>query len=529
MATHPIRVLSLFSGVNGLGLGVKLALPDSEHVCYVEREIEACEVLAARMADGSISSAPIFTDITAFNGKPWRGAVDLIEGGFPCTDLSVAGRQAGIHGEKSGLWFEYLRIIREVQPRWVFIENVPAVIAFPAGGIVLSGLAEAGFDAEWITLQASEVGASHKRSRVFILAYRTSRRFGELRESSGGEGLANRGNEELEHSVNGGLQDRRTSGTGALRDCGDEDHGSAAAEPDRELEYADSKSGDLQQRINGSQPDRAGLPLAHTPHDNGGRRERGTEAGAGPQGIGGGGPASGDGALAHTDGQGLQIGDRERGRAEGECDAESQCSLQSLVDATGQGREEPREYDGGTGGKEGQSGLFDGSERSGSALGNPDQPGLEGWSESRQARGPRGQRASESAGTELADTGCERVQREREQGELGGTGETTGTQGQWCRDAAGHSSTAIPLFAPGPSDSRWPDILREYPWLAPAISEDETIAIFRGEFDGRSDEFDIKDRTDRLRAIGNMVCPMQACLGFVILANRFNYQWREKD
>ena len=88
-----------------------------------------------------------------------------------CTDLSVAGKRAGITGEHSGLWFEYLRIIRAVRPRWCFIENVPAVIAFPAGGTVLGGLAEERFDAEWISLRASDVGAPHRRERVFVFAW----------------------------------------------------------------------------------------------------------------------------------------------------------------------------------------------------------------------------------------------------------------------------------------------------------------------------------------------------------------------
>lgn len=99
-----------------------------------------------------------------------------------CTDLSVAGKQAGIHGAASGLWFEYLRIIREVQPRWVFIENVPGVLAFPAGGIVLKGLAESGLNAEWGTLRASDVGAPHRRERAFILAYRVSSERGQNNE-----------------------------------------------------------------------------------------------------------------------------------------------------------------------------------------------------------------------------------------------------------------------------------------------------------------------------------------------------------
>ena len=113
------------------------------------------------MADGSLDDAPIFTDITAFNGRPWRGVVDLIIGGFPCQDLSVAGKQEGIHGKRSGLWFEYARIIREVEPQWVMVENVPPVLAFPAGHAVLRELAESGFDAEWVSVRAADVGAPH--------------------------------------------------------------------------------------------------------------------------------------------------------------------------------------------------------------------------------------------------------------------------------------------------------------------------------------------------------------------------------
>lgn len=163
--------ISLFSGAGGLDLSVRLAIPGARCVCFVEREAPAAAILAARMEDGSAHEAPIWSDVRTFDGRPWRGRVGGIIGGFPCTDLSVAGRQAGIHGEASGLFFEYCRIIREVQPRWVFIENVPPVLAFPSGGIVLGELAELGFDAEWGTLRASDVGAPHRRERAFILAY----------------------------------------------------------------------------------------------------------------------------------------------------------------------------------------------------------------------------------------------------------------------------------------------------------------------------------------------------------------------
>lgn len=171
MAPRPIRVLSLFTGAGGLDLAIGLALPDARPVCYVEVEINAARILAARFADGSLPEAPVWSDVRAFDGRRWRGAVDLVVGGFPCTDLSVAGKQAGLTGEHSGLWFEYLRIVREIHPRGVFIENVPPVLTFPSGSTVLRGLAESGFNAEWLSLRASDVGAPHRRERAFILAY----------------------------------------------------------------------------------------------------------------------------------------------------------------------------------------------------------------------------------------------------------------------------------------------------------------------------------------------------------------------
>ncbi len=170
--------ISLFAGAGGLDLAVGLALPDARCVCYVEREIEAAGILEARMRDEALDDAPIWSDVSTFDGKPWRGLVDGIAGGFPCQDLSVAGKREGIQrGNRSGLFYEYVRIIRESEPRWVYIENVPAVLAFPAGGIVLGELAAMGFDAEWGTLRAREVGASHQRKRCFVLAYRAGGRW----------------------------------------------------------------------------------------------------------------------------------------------------------------------------------------------------------------------------------------------------------------------------------------------------------------------------------------------------------------
>ena len=119
--------MALFAGIGGIELGLKLAIPGYRTVCYVEREIYAAATLVARMEDEAICEAPVWSDVSTFDGKPWRGTVDLISGGFPCTDISLAGRGAGIDGAASGLWSEYARIIREVEPRFVFVENVPAL------------------------------------------------------------------------------------------------------------------------------------------------------------------------------------------------------------------------------------------------------------------------------------------------------------------------------------------------------------------------------------------------------------------
>lgn len=163
--------ISLFSGAGGLDMGVELGLgPGScRVVAYVEREAYACEVLVSRMEKGDVDPAPVWTDVSTFDGRPFRGLVDVISGGFPCQDISVAGKRAGITGARSGLWKQYLRIVSEVQPRLVFIENV-AALRTSGLEVVLEDLASLGYDAEWGTLRASDVGATHHRDRIFILA-----------------------------------------------------------------------------------------------------------------------------------------------------------------------------------------------------------------------------------------------------------------------------------------------------------------------------------------------------------------------
>jgi len=140
----------------------------------VEIDPFARAVLQARQADGSLPDFPIYEDVRTFDGTAWRDRVDIIAGGFPCQDLSCAGKGAGIDGARSGLWWEMLRVIREARPRYVFLENVPAITGRGLDR-VLGSLADLGFDAEWGVLSAADVGAPHLRKRWWCLARDTAR------------------------------------------------------------------------------------------------------------------------------------------------------------------------------------------------------------------------------------------------------------------------------------------------------------------------------------------------------------------
>ena len=160
--------LALFAGAGGGILGGQLL--GWRTVCAVEWEQYPASVLCARQNDGLLPHFPIWDDVQTFDGKPWRGIVDVISGGFPCQDISCAGKGAGIEGQKSGMWKEFARIISEVRPQYVFVENSPMLTARGLG-TVLGDLSEMGFDAEWGVLSAADVGANHKRERIWILAY----------------------------------------------------------------------------------------------------------------------------------------------------------------------------------------------------------------------------------------------------------------------------------------------------------------------------------------------------------------------
>ena len=161
-----LRLLDTFSGIGGFSYAAEHIVGGFETVAFVEREPYCQQILGKHWPN-----VPIHDDITTFNPEPY--SADVVCGGFPCQDISTAGKQAGIkQGTRSGLFYELIRIICLVQPKYVVLENVSAILA---NGLdtVLAELAQAGFDAEWACIPASAMGACHQRDRWWLVAYPT--------------------------------------------------------------------------------------------------------------------------------------------------------------------------------------------------------------------------------------------------------------------------------------------------------------------------------------------------------------------
>ena len=161
--------LALFAGAGGGILGGHLL--GWRTVCAVEWEPYPASVLCARQNDGILPPFPIWDDVQTFDGFAWRGLVDVVSGGFPCQDISAAGKGAGIDGKRSGMWGHMARVVSEVRPRYVFVENSPMLVT---RGLerVLGDLTALGYDTKWTVMGAANVGANHQRDRIWIVARR---------------------------------------------------------------------------------------------------------------------------------------------------------------------------------------------------------------------------------------------------------------------------------------------------------------------------------------------------------------------
>jgi len=199
-----MRVLDLFSGIGGFSLGLERAGMETVAFCEIEK-------FPQKVLRKHWPNVPIYEDVTELTYERLRAdginGIDVICGGFPCQDLSVAGKQAGIDAERSGLWSELARLISEIRPRYAIVENVTALLSGDNGrwfGRVLGDLAEIGYDAEWHCIPASELGANHHRDRVWIIAYPNNNGSSKLRVEKNGTGGKRRKAEKIKQSERSG-------------------------------------------------------------------------------------------------------------------------------------------------------------------------------------------------------------------------------------------------------------------------------------------------------------------------------------
>lgn len=388
-----LRLLSLCSGIGWLDIGIRLAF---EHwgmpvrtVAYVEREAYAAAILLARMEDTTLEPAPVWCgNLEDVRWGRWRGAVDIIAAGFPCQPWSCAGQRKG-RADARWLWPHILRCIVDVEPRYVCLENVPGLVS--GGGLehVLSGLAENGFDATWLSLTAAAVGASHRRERIFILAN------------------SRHGTRSTEHREQ---QEVQSAGSG---ECGASVDNPASPRRDRARRgpSADQRGGECVSR-------------------------------AGCEDVG---DAASRAGCAEHDGFRAEVLDQGCGE------------LANTGDSGGRAQ----------------------------------QPGTR----------PQGGTVAGGAGQAMADSKPESVC------------EATASPSDG-EERAASPRASLPLFAPGPADGRWAEIVADNPHLAPAIESG-----FRVVVDGKSLVVD-ESRADQLRAAGNGVVAAQAAVAFAELLRR---------
>ena len=464
----------------GEGLRAGLAHLGRTHrtVAYIEREAYAASVMVARMEEGSLDAAPVWPDLLTFDGRRFRGAVDCIAAGFPCQDLSLAGRRAGLDGARSGLFFNILDIADDCDAANLFLENVAGIASATASVVdeaegalderaaarVLGELADRGWNAEWLTLSASDVGASHGRERWFCWAWR------QLDDADGD------GSPEGSHG-------RRGDG--------------ARTDPAERREGAGKRRSIL---AHAKRPERRALSVGGTGGQQGhdGRR---------PEAHGG--PGIENAVLGHAD--------QQRTHRSGPPGQQAGCveSAQSstcMADPTGhgrhQGRPEPGREQGRPDAAECGCAVADSDDRE-----HDEQPG-EVWPRDIGAKSRRREVRAGGHCEHVADASSPRQQGREQCGtctDHRGGAQAHGPTEQLCR----------PFFAPGPADARWPSILREWPGLAPALDKTAQSGL-RGVADGLASGMD-DCRAQRLKCVGNGVVALCAATAFVMLARRAGF------
>ena len=196
-----MKVLDLFSGIGGFSLGLERAGMETVAFCEIDKK-------AQLVLQKHWPNVPIFEDVSTLSAKDIDGPIDIICGGFPCQDISTAGKGAGLAGERSGLWFQFHRLIKEIKPKYAIIENVSAL---RSRGLdqVLRSLSEIGYDAEWHCIPATAVGAPHQRDRIWIIAYPNNQGEPTCSFNDEASGLSQSSRDEVAQSLCKGLEGQR--------------------------------------------------------------------------------------------------------------------------------------------------------------------------------------------------------------------------------------------------------------------------------------------------------------------------------
>lgn len=237
-----MRELSLFSGAGGGLLGTHLL--GWKPVGYVEWNEYCQRVIAARIKDGMLPNAPIFGDIHAFLSEgyaaAYSGMVDVVTGGFPCQPFSLAGKRQGAADERNG-WPATIECLRLVRPRYALLENVPGILTSGYFGTILGDLAESGFDCRWRVLSAAEMGAPHRRDRLWIMAYARSTRRQQISRSPSSHEAENGRQQNGNHQL---ASDGESIGTTDVADANQErrDRRTGQQWPGRRRQFEDGSS-----------------------------------------------------------------------------------------------------------------------------------------------------------------------------------------------------------------------------------------------------------------------------------------------
>lgn len=452
--------LALCAGVGGLELGLKLVFGDS-YSCkvYCEREGYAAAVLVKAMEEGRLHPGLVWDDVKSFDGRPWRGIIQIVSGGFPCQPFSKAGKRLGT-ADPRHLWPDIARIISEVEPEWCFFENVANHLRMGYEQ-VHDDLCAMGYRVAAGLFSAEEVGASHQRERLFILAHSYRTGAGLRRPQPADEG--GRGPDACGAAALPGRHPQERGADAASRDI----------RPESVAHALDAGRGR-------PRPDDG----AHGPLAAQGRPGTGE---SGRYGLGR--PEIICGQLVDTCGVRRDEGDRlDQGEPRLGCRRRGHDGATLAGPASGDFHlRRLREYDDVPAGN--RVGIAGVSALPAHHVGDGELP------------------LPERAGDEVAQQGFSPLAdplTERPQGE----------QSTRPAEQPAVGSCGVPLFPPGPRElGRWQSIEQQYPWLLPAIAGNEKAPepLFHGMVDGTT------ARVDRIRACGNAVVPLAAAYALCTL------------